>query len=39
VTAGGDGTIWLKTQAWDSAGDRVEQVVRGAYTLVPAAAG
>ena len=38
AAAGGDGTIWLKTQAWDTAGDRVEQVVRGAYTLVPAAA-
>jgi hypothetical protein len=37
ATAGGDGTIWLKTQAWDTAGNRVEQLVRGAYTLVPPA--
>jgi hypothetical protein len=38
AAAGIDGTIWLKTRAWDTAGDRVEQVVRSAYTLVAAAA-
>jgi subtilisin family serine protease len=33
ATAGGDGTIWLKAEAWDSAGDRVRQTVHGAYAL------
>lgn len=31
--AGGDGTVWLRAVAWDSAGNRVQQTVRGAYTL------
>ncbi|GAB1692331.1 S8 family serine peptidase [Krasilnikovia sp. M28-CT-15] len=33
ATTGPDG-MWLKAQAWDSAGNRLEQTVRGAYALV-----
>jgi hypothetical protein len=33
AATGGDGTIWLRAQAWDSAGNRVQQTIQGAYTL------
>jgi subtilisin family serine protease len=37
--AGGDGSVWLRTEAWDGAGDRVRQTVQGAYFLAVPAAG
>ena len=39
AAAGGDGSVWLRSEAWDGAGNRVRQTVQGAYFLAsPAAA-
>jgi len=35
ASAPGDGTVWLKAEAWDTAGNQVRQTVRGAYSLTP----
>ncbi|GAB1640092.1 S8 family peptidase [Krasilnikovia sp. MM14-A1259] len=29
------GTVWLRTEAWDTAGNRIQQTVQQAYAVVP----
>jgi hypothetical protein len=36
AVSGASAAVWLKVEAWDSSGNRVQQLVRGAYTLLRA---